>query len=55
LAPKNKWAYYHWGEIYRQEHRAEAAQIYQRALDIDPAFERARQRLQSLSLDKSIQ
>jgi tetratricopeptide (TPR) repeat protein len=52
LAPKNKWVYYYWGDIYRQEGRPEASQMYQRALDIDPAFERAQQRLQSLPLDK---
>jgi tetratricopeptide (TPR) repeat protein len=50
LAPRNKWIYYYWGEMYRQEGRQEAIQMYRQALEIDPEFERARQRLQALSL-----
>jgi tetratricopeptide (TPR) repeat protein len=53
LAPKNKWTYYYWGEMYRQEERSDAVQMYRRALDIDPEFERAQQRLASLPVDKS--
>jgi tetratricopeptide (TPR) repeat protein len=51
LSPKNKWVPFYWGEMYRQEGRVEAAHMYQRALEIDPTFERARQRLASLSVD----
>jgi tetratricopeptide (TPR) repeat protein len=50
LAPKNKWVYYHLGEIYRQEGRVtEAGIMYRQALEFDPAFEDALKRLQALN------
>jgi len=49
LSPQNKWAYVHLGDIYRQEGRMdEAAVMYKRALEIDPEFEAARQRWQTV-------
>ncbi len=49
LAAQNKWACYYLGEVYRQEGRSdEAAAMYRRALEIDPAFESARERLAAL-------
>jgi tetratricopeptide (TPR) repeat protein len=46
LAPRNKWAYYHLGEIYRQESLAAKAQaMYTRALELDPDFAVAQQQL----------
>ncbi|MCR4408480.1 MAG: tetratricopeptide repeat protein [Anaerolineae bacterium] len=50
LSPQNKWAYYHLGEIYRQEGRMdEARAMYEQALEIDPQFEAAKGRLEALS------
>jgi len=49
LSPQNYWVYYHLGEIYCQEGQVDkAAVMYERALEIDPEFEAARQRLQAL-------
>jgi len=49
LAPQNKLAYYQLGEIYRQERRTdEAAAMYKQALEIDPGFEAAQERLAAL-------
>jgi len=49
LAPKNKWTYYHLGEIYRQEGRtSEATVMYEGALALDPDFEAAQKRLVAL-------
>lgn len=49
LEPRNQWAYYHLGEIYRQEGRIdEAIVMYKQALDIAPDFEIALEQLQSL-------
>jgi tetratricopeptide (TPR) repeat protein len=49
LAPRKKDAYYHLGEIYRQENRVrEARGMYEKALEIDPGFEAARERLAAL-------
>ena len=50
LAPRNRDAHYHLGEIYRQENRIrEALEMYEKALEIDPGFEAARKRLATLS------
>ena len=50
LASQNKWGYYHLGEIYRQEGRVdEARAMYERALEINPQFAAARERLKSLT------
>jgi len=52
LSPRNKWAYYHLGEVYRQEGRTnEARAMYEKALEIDPEFEAAQKRLESLPND----
>jgi tetratricopeptide (TPR) repeat protein len=49
LSPQNKWTYYHLGDIYRHEGRAEdAAAMYERALDIDPGFALARKQLRAV-------
>jgi tetratricopeptide (TPR) repeat protein len=49
LEPQSKWAPYHLGEIYRQEGRIDdAAAMYERALEIDPSFDDARQRLSTV-------
>jgi tetratricopeptide (TPR) repeat protein len=53
VAPQNKWAYLYLGDIYHWEGRVdEAAAMYEQALEIDPAFEGARQRLQAIGEDK---
>jgi tetratricopeptide (TPR) repeat protein len=50
LAPQNKWAFYHLGEIYRQEGRtSEASAMYGRALTLDPGFSVAQDRLAALA------
>jgi tetratricopeptide (TPR) repeat protein len=42
LAPQSKWAYYHLGEIYRQEGiKDKAVAMYKQALGLDPGFEAA--------------
>jgi len=42
LEPQSKWAYYHLGEIYRQEGRTdETRAMYEQALQIAPGFEPA--------------
>jgi tetratricopeptide (TPR) repeat protein len=49
LAPQNKWAYYHLGEIYRQDGlRDEARAMYERAISLDPEFEVALEQLATL-------
>ena len=49
LSPHNKWTYYHLGDVYRHEGRAEdAAVMYRWALDIDPEFALARKRLRAV-------
>jgi Tfp pilus assembly protein PilF len=49
LSPENEWAYLHLGDIYRQAGRTdEAAAMYERALEIAPKSEAARERLQAL-------
>ncbi|MBC7251541.1 MAG: tetratricopeptide repeat protein [Anaerolineae bacterium] len=49
LSPQNKWTYYHLGEIYRQEGRTdEARAMYEQALEIDPQFAAAQEKLQTL-------
>jgi tetratricopeptide (TPR) repeat protein len=46
LAPTNKYILYEVGEFYRKEGRTdEAAAMYRRALEVDPAFEIAQERL----------
>lgn len=46
---QNKWAYYHLGEIYRQKGRKdEAKMMYKQALEIDPTFKMAQNRLRAL-------
>jgi tetratricopeptide (TPR) repeat protein len=53
LGVQQQWAYYHLGEIYRQEgDTVRARAMYQQALEIDPAFAVARSRLESLSGDE---
>lgn len=47
LAPQNKWAFLHLGDVYRNEGRCEEAEsAYRRALEIDPAFELAQEHQQ---------
>jgi tetratricopeptide (TPR) repeat protein len=49
LSPSNQWAYLRLGNIYYQERRTgEAAAMYERALEIDPDFEAAQERLSEL-------
>jgi len=53
VAPQNEWAYLYLGDIYHWEGRVdEAAAMYEQALEIDPAFEGARQRLQAIGEDE---
>ena len=53
LSPQNKWPYYQLGEIYRQAGRAdEAVAMYKQALEIDPEFNVARERLETLRVDE---
>ena len=50
LAPENEWAYYHLGEMYRLEGRADdARRMFEQALDINPEFGTAQKRLQLLN------
>jgi tetratricopeptide (TPR) repeat protein len=50
LQPENQWAWYHLGEIYRQEGRVEEAiRMYTQALEIAPDFEIALERLKLLT------
>ena len=50
LAPENEWAYYHLGEIYRLEGRADDARVmFEQALNINPEFGAAQKRLQLLN------
>jgi tetratricopeptide (TPR) repeat protein len=49
LAPQNRWMHVVLGDLYRQEGRAgEAAESYRRALEIDPDFQAAQNRLEAL-------
>jgi len=49
IAPDSSAPPYHLGEIYRQEGRThEAIAMYEKALDADPAFAAARERLETL-------
>lgn len=49
LAPHDKWAYFHLGEVYRQEgYTAQALAMYERALEIDAGFQVAQRRLSEL-------
>jgi tetratricopeptide (TPR) repeat protein len=49
LAPQGKWPCYHLGRIYEQEGDQEQAErMYSQALEIDPSFEAARERLEAL-------
>lgn len=49
LDPQNQWAYYHLGEIYRQEENiTEAVIMYKQALKNDPDFKIAQEKLQAL-------
>jgi tetratricopeptide (TPR) repeat protein len=49
LAPQDKWAYFHLGEVYRQEGcTTQALAMYERALGIDAGFQVARERLSEL-------
>jgi tetratricopeptide (TPR) repeat protein len=53
LSPQDKWIHYHLAELYRQERQYDQArQSYQRALEIDPGFKEAREKLQALPVDK---
>jgi len=53
LAPDNKWPCYYLGEIYRLEGRTDdAAAMYRQALQIDPDFEAAQERLTALEKQK---
>jgi tetratricopeptide (TPR) repeat protein len=53
INPETKWAYVRLGNVYRLEGRAdEAAAMYERALEIDPAFQIARERLEGLWRDE---
>jgi len=49
LAPQARWAYYHLGEIYQQEGRAdEATVMYEQALEIAPDLKAAQKCLAAL-------
>jgi tetratricopeptide (TPR) repeat protein len=46
MAPRDKWLYFVMGDLYRAERQAaEAAAMYQQALEIDPDFEAVQRRL----------
>jgi tetratricopeptide (TPR) repeat protein len=49
LDSQNKWAYYYLGEVYHQEGRkAQAEEMYKRALETDPGFREAQSKLMML-------
>ena len=53
LAPQNQWAFYHLGEIYRQESmETEAREMYKRALALDPDFSIVQEQLAALGPSK---
>ena len=55
LDPKNKWGYFHLGEFYRKKGRIEESIVlFEKALEIDPSFERAQRSLQSILIENQI-